>query len=281
MLPMPHQDPIPPEKKPSLAWAIAGSLIVHGLVLFMPEWRPEVVSHPARRLEATLAPRQTPPIAATPPAVAPPPPPVARAKPQRNNKVLAIEKSNERAAPAPPPTWSVAERDDMNKFLRELDTESKAGPSLAQRSLAMAGAIGRQMERQAEAESTMVERLPGSPPVDSFSLEMYMDGLVSKLNRSAAFVKNDLRGRGRLIATVLVKVNPDGSLQSYKVLNAGDQQDEIAYTKSVVERALPFAAFPADIKKSVASLAMVICIFPAGSDGGGFGFTRTAPGRRC
>ncbi len=169
----------------------------------------------------------------------------------------------------------------MSKFLRELDQQSQAGPSLAQRSLAMAGAIGRQQARQDDADSEMLERLPGSPEIDPFSLEMYLDGLVKKLNRSAAFVKNDPRGRGKLAATVLVKLNPDGSLQSYKVINAGDQQEEIAFIRSVVERALPFAAFPADIKNSAASLAMAICILPAGSDGGGFGFARSASGRRC
>lgn len=279
MLPMPHQDTIPAEKQQPFVWAIAISLTFHGLILFMPGWLPEIVKHPARRIAATLAPRPNPPVAAMPPPAAPPE--IAPAKPQRRKKLLALEKSKESPAIASPPTWSAAERDDMSRFLRELDQQSRSGPNLAQRSLAMAGAIGRQQARQDDADSEMLERLPGSPEIDPFSLEMYLDGLVKKLNRSAAFVKNDQRSRGRLTATVLVRLNPDGSLQSYKVINAGDQQDEIAFIQSVVERALPFAAFPADIKKSAQSLAMVICIFPVNSGGAGFGFTRTASGRRC
>lgn len=129
--------------------------------------------------------------------------------------------------------------------------------------------------------SVTLERLPNSPPVDPFSLEMYLDGLVQKLNRSTAFVKREPRSRGMKTAAVLVRLNPDGSLQSIKVLNAADQQDEIAFTQSVFEMAAPFPAFPPDIRKSAQSLAMTVCILPANSGGGGFGFTRSPDGRRC
>ena len=62
-------------------------------------------------------------------------------------------------------------------------------------------------------------------------------------------------------------------------VNAGDQQDEIAFVKSVVEQAVPFANFPADLVRSARSLGMLICIRPSG--GGGFGFSRSPNGQRC
>jgi hypothetical protein len=52
------------------------------------------------------------------------------------------------------------------------------------------------------------------------------------------------------MAAVHFRINPDGSLKTFKVLNAGDQQDEIAFIKSVVERAIPFAAFPPAVARS-------------------------------
>ncbi|MGV0976383.1 MAG: hypothetical protein ACOYBO_10685, partial [Azonexus sp.] len=78
-----------------------------------------------------------------------------------------------------------------------------------------------------------------------------------------------------------IRLNPNGSLKSFKVLNAADQQDEIAFVKSVVEQSVPFSPFPPDISKAAKSLAMVICIMPANSSGGGFGFTRNPGGRGC
>jgi hypothetical protein len=110
---------------------------------------------------------------------------------------------------------------------------------------------------------------------------MYLDSLVRKLNRSAGFVRNDPRGRGLKVAAVEIRLNPNGSLKSFKVLNAADQQDQIAFVRSVVEQSVPFSPFPADIGKSAKSLAMVICIMPANAGGGGFGFTRNPGARGC
>ena len=193
------------------------------------------------------------------------------------------------------PKWSVAQKQEMDNFLNDLATEAKARPKpdLAERSMAMAREIARESgrdnhERPQEGGSRrrndstdLIERIPDSPPVDPFSLEFYMDALVKKLNRSASFVKNDPRARGLHSAAVEVRLNPDGSLKSFKVLNAGDQQEEIAFVKSVVERAVPFAAFPPDIGRSARSLALMICIQPAGLGGDGFGFTRRPEGSRC
>lgn len=290
---MPLQERIlPHEKKPSLNWAIAVSLILHGLVLFFPRQSPKIQEHPARRIEATLAPRPgTPLVASLPPTAIPSE--IAPTRPRSDKKLLALNKSKEkeRLSKSPSaPAWSRAEKADMNKFLRELDGREKAGSDLVQHALAMARSDGRQpamkengidRDKMDDRGSVTLERLPNSPPVDPLSLEMYLDGLVQKLNRSTAFVKREPLSRGMGTAAVLVRLNPDGSLQSFKVLNAADQQDEIAFTRSVFEMAAPFPAFPPDIRKSVQSLAMTICILPANSGGGGFGFTRSPDGRRC
>jgi hypothetical protein len=282
---MPFQERIfPHNKKPSLNWAIAVSLVFHALVLFFPEQPARIQEHPARRIDATLAPRpSTPLVASLPPTAISSR--MAPAAPRSNKKVLALKKSQEKLAHSPPaPAWSRAEKEDMKKFLRELDSQEKAAPDLAQRSLAMARAGGLQPalpDHEEEKGSVILERLPDSPPVDPFSLEMYLDGLVQKLNRSAAFVKREPRSRGMKNASMLIRLNPDGSLQSFKVLNAADQQDEIAFTQSVFEMAAPFPAFPPDIRRSAKALAMTVCILPANSGGGGFGFSRTPDGRRC
>jgi hypothetical protein len=58
-------------------------------------------------------------------------------------------------------------------------------------------------------------------------------------------VKNDPRSRGVQAAAIEVRINPDGSLKSFTVTRSGDQQAEIAFVKSVVERAVPFCRLPA------------------------------------
>lgn len=170
----------------------------------------------------------------------------------------------------------------MKRFLDELEAETRAAPrpSLAQRSLAQASELGRQQARREEQGLVMLERRPDTPPPDPFSLDLYLDGIVRRLNRSAAFVRNDPRTKGVRAAAVQFRINPNGSLKSFTVLNAGDQQDEIAFIRSVVERSIPFAAFPPDIDRAARSLGVTICIQP-GRGGDGFGFTRLPNGRAC
>jgi hypothetical protein len=265
----------------SLRLALLLSLIVHGVILALPTQSPRVEERAATRIEASLVQQpRTPPKPATP-AVVPAPATVRQAKPQAQRKILALDKAQGRAATPAAPRWSVAQKEEMNSFLRELDGKARQAPDLAQRSLAMAREIGRQQAAQEQEGSEVLERLPNSPPVDPFSLEMYLDSLVRKLNRSAGFVRNDPRGRGLKVAAVEIRLNPNGSLKSFKVLNAADQQDEIAFVRSVVEQSVPFSPFPADIGRSAKSLAMVICIMPATASGGGFGFTRNPGARGC
>jgi hypothetical protein len=265
----------------SLRLALLLSLILHGVILSFPTQSPPAEERAATRLEARLVQMSRTPPKPAMPAVIPPPATVRQARPQPQRKILAMDKAQGRAVAPAAPKWSVAQKEEMNSFLRELDVQARQAPDLAQRSLAMARDIGRQQAATEKEGSEVLERLPNSPPVDPFSLEMYLDSLVRKLNRSAGFVRNDPRARGLKVASVEIRLNPNGSLKSFKVLNAADQQDEIAFVKSVVEQSVPFSPFPADIGKAAKSLAMVICIMPANSSGGGFGFTRNPGGRGC
>ena len=169
----------------------------------------------------------------------------------------------------------------MQRFLDELATEARgaASPTLAQRSLAIARDLARQQARRDEEGLALLERRPEAPPPEPFSLDLYLDSVVRKLNRSAAYVRNDPRSRGVRRASLQFRIRPDGGLQAFAVVNAGDQEEEIAFIRSVVERSLPFAAFPADIARAALSLGITICIEPG--PGGGFGFTRVPDNRRC
>jgi hypothetical protein len=274
----------PPENlriKWSLRLALLLSMVVHGIILLIPVHSPRVEERAATRLDATFAQKAPTPAKPVAPAIAPAPVQVKPAKPQPPRKLLAMDKAQGRMASPVTPKWSVAEKEEMNSFLRELDGQARKAPDLAQRSLAMARDIGRQQAVRENEGSEVLERLPNSAPVDPFSLEMYLDALVRKLNRSAGFVRNDPRGKGLKVASLEIRLNPNGSLKSFKVLNAADQRDEIAFVKSVVEQSVPFSPFPPDISKAAKSLAMVICIMPANSSGGGFGFTRNPGGRGC
>lgn len=254
--------------------AIALSLLLHGLILFFPRHSPHGAKAPATRFEARL----------TQPARPAPPLPPAGGKsnqPKSSQRILAVDKARPAARNIAPPAWSAKEKAEMNNFLDELSAQAKTAPPLAQRSLAMARNQARAMASQEEADTETIERMPNGPPADPFSLEMYLDAVVKKLNRSAAFVRNDPRSRGMRRALVRVRLNPDGSLRSFDILNAADQKDEIAFVRSVVEQAVPFAAFPADLRKSALSLGMLICIRPSRTGDGSVGFSRNAEGREC
>lgn len=262
----------------ALAWALALSLAIHAFFLLLPHQDPAGSELAPSRLEARLAPR------ARAEAV---PPPVAqkKASPGKSARPVArprILSTNKPGGPtvAVSPKWSAAEKAEMDGFLNELAGQARAvpKPTLAQRSLGMAREYGRQMAEQDEAGTATLERRPGGPPANPFSLELYLDGLVRRLNRSAAFVKNDPRNKGVRPAAVQFRLNPDGSLKSFVVLNAGDQADEIAFIKAVVEQSIPFSPFPPDIDRAARSLGVTICVQPG--SGGGLGFSRNS-GRGC
>lgn len=266
-----------PSPRPLLALACLASLLLHLAVLFLPRQAPTQLIGGTPPLQARLVP---PPSTVQGPAE--PDPVVARPKASTGKSVLAVDKSvkNSRQRTVRP-SWSAAEKNEMNRFLDELGAAARPAPSLAQRSVAMAREMARQQAQESEAALATVERLPNSPPIDPFGLEMYMDSLVKKLNRSAAHVRNDPRAQGVKVAAVQVRLHPNGSLHSFRVLNAADQQEEIGFIRRVVEQAVPFAAFPSDIQRSAKSLSLIICIMPPRAGGGGFGFTRHPDGRGC
>ena len=170
----------------------------------------------------------------------------------------------------------------MRGFLNELAAEAKPPPS-GQTLPAKALAMARQMGRSTVEDGVDRESKPASgkgKPVDRYSLEMYWDGFLRKLNRSAAFVENERRARGQRKALVEISLNSDGSLKDYRVLYAADQGAEIAYIKRVVERATPFSAFPPDIRKERDSMSIRMCVYPAGEGEGG-GFSRSWGSQGC
>lgn len=260
--------------KPRLVfWAFAASLLVHGLALFSQRPTPLESTAPPARIEARLTPRPT--VEATEAAA----PPAATAPPTPSRIVTTPVPRPRRAAPAP--TWTPAEKAEMTEFLDGIAKEvrRRPPPTLAERSLAMARSEAREQARQEGENRATLEMRPNAQPPDPFTLGMYVDGLIRRLNRSAAFVKTDPSSSGVRPAAVQFRLNPDGTLKSFVVLNAGDQASEIAFIQAVVERSVPFAPFPPDVNRAARSLAMTICILP-GRGGDGFGFSRRE-GQNC
>jgi hypothetical protein len=97
----------PPRTPPSLIIAIALSLLLHGLVLFVSRQPPESQDRPARRIEASLATPQVKPKPITPPAAVPAttPPQQSPAKAPVRKKVLAVDKSKAHKTSPSKPEW--------------------------------------------------------------------------------------------------------------------------------------------------------------------------------
>ncbi len=256
-----------------LLLAFAVSLAIHLAVLLVPRTERSGEQHAASRLEARLAPsrKQVEPVVESPPT--PAAAKTAKAKPK--TRIMTADKSRSAT-----PQWSVAQKAEMDGFLNELADQAKAAPkpTLAQRSMAMAREAGRQMAREDAAGDALLELRPNGPPANPFSLEMYLDGLVRRLNRSAGFVNNERRHRGVQTAAVQFRLNPDGSLKSFVVLNAADQGEEVAFIKAVIERSVPFSPFPPDIDRAARSLGVTICIRPGQNSEPGFS---RMSGSRC
>lgn len=257
----------------ALQFALLGSALLHLAFFLAPRETPPAEHGAPRTLQARLQPRPTPPVE-TPPA-APPSSPQQKTRPQARQRVLSVPKNVNSTQHTP--KWSVAEKNEMDRFLNELEQAPK--PSLAQRSLAMAREQGRQMAAQDDAADALLELRPNAPPVHPFSLESYLDGMVRRLNQSSSYVRRERHEPGVRPAMVQFRLNPDGSLKSFTVVNPGDQAGEIAFIRSVVERSIPFAPFPPDIDRAARSLGVTICIRPAGGDAG-LGFSRMR-GNRC
>ncbi len=170
----------------------------------------------------------------------------------------------------------------MNQFLSELSPQPLPHPGQDLEQRALAAAKGAPVPEEDNDELREMTRKFSDAKVDPFSLEMYFDALFRKMNRSAAMVKNEQRAKGAHVAAVRVVVNQDGSLKSFQVLRAADQQAQIAYIKAVINQAVPFPAFPPDIRKATDSIVLQICILPGRyGDGSGATFTRMSSGQSC
>jgi hypothetical protein len=260
-------------RRRTLRLGLATSVAIHLLVLFYPVQEKSGPPAGQTRLVARLESPKSAPVEPSPPSVQSKPTQTLRSKPQR--RVIATDKSR---ATAPP--WTVAQKAEMDGFLNELAEQAKnvPKPSLAQRSMAMAREAGRQLAREDAAGDALLELRPNGPPVNPFSLEIYLDGLVRRLNRSAGFVNKERKTQGVQTAAVQFRLNPDGSLKSFVVLNAADQAEEIAFIKAVIERSTPFSPFPPEIDLAARSLGVTICIRPGRNSEPGFSRMK---GSRC
>lgn len=277
-------------RKP-LVLAFAISLALHATVLFFRIFTPEHLSpavenfsgSPRSRLEVAIARSAALPI--VPPASRPVEAPVRTPESKRNQssqpEKSAPRRSKEIATDVwTNKSWTNAERADMDNFLNELAEQARppSGRELSQKALRAARDMARQ-QAEIGGDGTPAQSVRTGQKIEPFSLSMYFDAFVRKLNRSAAFVKTEPRGKGVGKALVEISLNPDGSLKSFRVLRADDQQAEIAYIKSVIDRASPFSAFPPDIRNAADSLSILMCILPAHAGGGGF--SRSIGGQDC
>jgi hypothetical protein len=285
--------PESPSERRTLVSAILTSLILHGLALIIPHHppvsgattRPAIQASLAKPTQPSKPPEEVVPISPPPPTKATSPIQTSK-KPPPRKPVIALDKAQgkaQRPTAKQRPSWSVAERREMDSFLDELADRAKVPPqpqpTLAERARAMARVDAQQQTSQESSAIAALERRPNSADPDPFSLGLYLDNVLKQLNRNSAFVKNDPRSRGVRKAAVQFRLNPDGTLKSFVVLNAADQGAEIAFIKSVVERAAPFSPFPPDINRAARSMAVRICILP--SSQGGFGFSRAGDGEGC
>ena len=259
--------------------ALAASLAFHLALLFIKISTPEMGAPHAKnrgssRLDVTLS---QPAIAAR---LTPPPTPQTQpAKPTPKQPVAHVQ----RPAPISEPTktWTPAEKAQMNQFLKELSAPPKppSGAELAQKALAMARSMT--SEEDSEAAQKTTPQIIGAK-VEPFSLELYLDALFRKMNRTAAMLRNEHGANGLHVATVQIVLNPDGSVKSFRALQAADQQAEIAYIKAVVEQAAPFPAFPPDIRRATDAFSIQMCILPNRfAEGGGPMFSRMSKGQSC
>jgi len=270
-----------PTKDKRFLIALAVSLTFHLALLFIKfTTPPEPLLSESQSLPKELQVRLSKPEPPSPPPAMPQPAaPPAPSKARRPTAQLPTPPTRTVEAEK---TWSQTEKEDMSRFLKELDTESKppTGKALAQKALAMARTLATQGEGDDEA-AEIAQRLRAAN-IDPLNIELYYEALFRKLNRSAEMVKNKSRQAGARVAVVRVVLNPNGSVKSFKVLEAADQQIEIAYIKTVVERAAPFPAFPPEIRKATDEMILQICIQPQrfGPGGGPF-FSRMSRGQAC
>ena len=250
-------------KRKTLRIAIAVSVAVHALAIFYPLLLDQPLGgadesrhHVSAPLQARLHKRAQ---------VAPPQPPAPQAAVKSSKKTQAKTITSKQG------NWSMLSQPKESK---------PTGAELARNALAMARGMGRQQEEDGGEDALSTQQEARIKEIDPLSLEWYFNSFITKLNRSSRFVPRAPQQKGRQVAEVNIIINRDGSLREYRVTRAADRQMEIDYIRAVVERAVPFAAFPPDISKKTDLLSLTICIQPPGEEGGGAGFTRTS-GKHC
>ncbi len=264
-----------------IAIALAISLALHVAVLFIKVSVPDAgLLHPTNRASSRLNVTLAKPADF---AKATPLPEHTQAKPSKPTPKQPVAHLKRQTATVvePAKVWTPAEKAEMNQFLNELGAPPKprSGSELAQRALAMARSMVSEEDREAAQKTT--QQMIGAK-VEPFSLELYLDALFRKMNRTAAMLKNEHGADGLHVATVQIVLNPDGSVKSFRALQAADQQAEIAYIKAVVEQAAPFPAFPPDIRRATGSFSIQICILPNRfAEGSGPMFSRMSKGQSC
>ena len=210
------------------------------------------------------------------------------AQPLQQKRLLT---ASPRAAPSrfrvlreAPREWTATERDSMNDFLNDLVEQARppSGKALAQRALSMARSMHSEAPSLENDESREIMQRLVDANVDPFSIELYFDALFKKMNRSAAMIGNEQRGKGIHPAAVRILLKPDGTVRSFEILREADQKAEIAFVKAVVGLSAPFSAFPPDIHHATNALALLICIRPGESGGvAGAAFSRMGDGQAC
>ena len=167
----------------ALWFPVAISLLLHAAVLAIRLSSPG----PQRAANANkTAPSRFDVVIAKPVRVVPALPKIAPKQPSTPVKRLVQKKPG---ITVPQQTWSIAEHKEMDDFLNELATEPKPPtPTLSQRAMAMARAIGRQQEHEEEESE---QQSANARVVEPFSLQMYFDAFIRKMNQSAAFVKRE------------------------------------------------------------------------------------------
>ena len=271
-----------PTQNKSIAIALALSLALHlGVLLF--HWQPpDPMPVPkSRQLPPQLDVRIAKPETFTPQPRRSPVPTPKQPVPKARPKPVPIQRPSPLTAEVAKP-WSKSEKEEMRRFLEELRAAPKRRTvrELEQEAVAAARALEKKVEKDDEA-TVIMQRLRDAE-VEPLSIELYYEALFRKLNRSAEMVKNKSKDIGSQVAVVRAILNPDGSVKSFTVLKTADQQAEIAYIQSVIDRAAPFPAFPPDIRKATDKMILQICIQPqrSGAGGGAF-FSRLAPGTGC
>lgn len=278
----PSKTNLPISKDKRFLVALAVSLLVHLSVLLFKassshETPVSASSHLPSRIDVQLA---TPDQASLPPLV-------PRSE-VRKHPAVKLRPPTAQLQPAPvnsveaEKVWTKIEKDEMDSFLNDLNVKAKPslGKTLEQKARTMASTIGAQGDRDDEADQ-ITQRLREAK-IEPLNIELYYESLFRKLNSSAAMVKNKSKEAGAHLAVVRVVLNPNGSVRSFTIQQAGDQQTEIAYIKSVVERAAPFPVFPTEIRNATDAMILQICIQPKSfGPGGGSFFSRMSRGQSC